>query len=89
MPHYDIRVEGRVQGVWFRQSTLEKASELNLNGIVKNEPDRSVYIEAEGDYKAIEQLFLWCLDGPRMADVVDVQMTRGAMKNYSGFRIVR
>ena len=44
-----IVVRGRVQGVFFRASAAEKAAELRLAGFVRNEPDGSVYMEAEGD----------------------------------------
>jgi acylphosphatase len=48
MHHYQITVSGKVQGVWFRKSTQDKARELGLRGFVRNQPDGSVYIEASG-----------------------------------------
>lgn len=45
---FNITVEGKVKGVWFRKHTQIKAKELGLNGIVKNQKDGSVYIEAIG-----------------------------------------
>jgi acylphosphatase len=47
--HFNIRISGRVQGVFFRASTKAKAEELGISGFVQNEPDGSVYIEAEGE----------------------------------------
>ena len=41
-----IRVAGKVQGVWFRAFTLEKATELGVTGWVQNETDGAVYLEA-------------------------------------------
>ena len=46
--HFDITVQGKVQGVWFRDSTMKEAKRLGINGFVRNEPDGSVYVEAEG-----------------------------------------
>ena len=47
---YKILVKGRVQGVWFRKYTKDKADSLNLSGFARNELDGSVYIEVEVDY---------------------------------------
>ena len=52
---HQIIVTGKVQGVWFRDSTLKKAHELGVKGFVKNQPDGSVYIEAEGTPSAIKE----------------------------------
>jgi len=47
--HVNITVKGRVQGVGFRYSAMEAAEELGIKGFVRNMPDGSVYIEAEGE----------------------------------------
>ena len=65
-------VTGRVQGVWFRQSTLERATELGLTGWVRNRADGRVELLACGEAKALEQLRLWLWEGPRMAEVSGV-----------------
>ncbi|MCB0783112.1 MAG: acylphosphatase, partial [Flavobacteriales bacterium] len=49
MEHRRMVVRGRVQGVWYRKHTREKALELGLRGWVMNQPDGSVLVEAEGD----------------------------------------
>ena len=54
--HLTLRIYGTVQGVFFRQSTQEKAQELNLTGFVRNERDGSVYVEAEGDPPSLGKL---------------------------------
>ena len=87
--HRAIRVYGTVQGVFFRQSTQEKAQELGLTGFVRNEPDGSVYLEAEGEAEALQQLEKWCHQGPRMALVSKVEAQAGEVKNYAGFEVWR
>jgi len=69
-------VRGRVQGVAFRAATMDEARRLGgLSGWVKNLPDRSVEVLAEGERAAVEALLAWCRHGPRAARVDDVQVT--------------
>ena len=56
MEHRRMVVRGRVQGVWYRKHTREKALELGLRGWVMNQPDGSVLVEAEGDPLALDAL---------------------------------
>lgn len=69
---FSIRVLGRVQGVWFRKSTKEKADELGVVGLVRNEVDGSVYIEAEGEKEIIEAFIAWCHSGSEQSEVKQV-----------------
>jgi acylphosphatase len=87
MKHLNIRVRGMVQGVFFRSSTRETARALGLSGFVRNERDGSVYIEAEGDDDALQQLVAWCRRGPPSAIVDDVQVTEGAIEGFGGFGV--
>lgn len=74
-----IRIFGRVQGVGYRQATLEKAKALGLTGFVQNEPDGTVYLEAEGPDDRLDQLIAWCKQGPPLAHV---QLTQVTAKGY-------
>lgn len=65
-------VSGRVQGVWFRQSTAERARELRLDGWVRNLPDGRVEILAEGPRGAVEALMAFAQVGPPLAHVADL-----------------
>jgi acylphosphatase len=67
-----LLVTGRVQGVFYRASTLERAQSLNLSGWVMNLSDGSVEVEAEGPKYALEELVSWCRQGPPSAEVEDV-----------------
>jgi acylphosphatase len=69
-------VRGRVQGVWFRASTAERAAALGLCGRAENRPDGSVLVLAAGEAAALERLVEWLHRGPPMARVeaVEVEM---------------
>ncbi len=69
-------VSGRVQGVWYRESTRQRAIELGVTGWVRNLPDGRVEAVFEGEETAVEAAveFLW--RGPPHARVLDVQVTR-------------
>ena len=67
-----ITVTGRVQGVGFRFTTRSVANSFGLTGYVKNLPDGSVYIEAQGSRVQVESLMEWCRKGPDRAVVESV-----------------
>jgi Acylphosphatases len=87
--HFTIRISGLVQGVFFRASTKEKADALNISGLVRNEPDGSVYVEAEGAGEDLKKFIDWCHRGPSRADVAECKIQEGALRNYEGFIINR
>ena len=66
-------VRGRVQGVGFRASTQDEGERLGLSGWVRNLPDGSVELEAEGPRALLEALLAWCAVGPPGARVVGVE----------------
>jgi acylphosphatase len=68
-----VAVRGRVQGVWFRASTAERAVALGLRGRVENRPDGSVLVFAAGSPSALAQLVEWLHQGPPMARVDAVE----------------
>ncbi len=84
-----IKVTGKVQGVWFRASTKEKAQSLNLYGIVKNLDDGSVQLEVEGEAQAFGELVKWLHIGPMMAKVKNVEVVEQAHKGFTAFEIIR
>jgi acylphosphatase len=87
--HISIKVTGRVQGVFFRASTKSKAEELGIHGIVRNEDDGSVHIEAEGDSEILKKFISWCHQGPPNAQVADCVVKDGEIKNFTRFSIQR
>jgi acylphosphatase len=84
-----IVVTGKVQGVFFRQSTMHKAKELSVRGFVKNMPDGSVYILATGQGDNIEKLVSWCHEGPPRANVESVKVSDHPAASFSSFTIER
>lgn len=73
MKRLDATVSGRVQGVFFRQSTMEQARALGLSGWVANRPDGSVRVCAEGEVATLKRLLEWLHEGPPAAHVEQVQ----------------
>lgn len=86
--HLTIKLYGRVQGVFFRQTTLEEALKLSLKGTVQNMPDGSVEVHAEGDKEDINQLIKWCQQGPEHARVERVETIEVKAQNYQNFTII-
>jgi acylphosphatase len=84
-----IIVQGIVQGVFFRQSTQEKARSLNLNGTVRNCNDGAVEIFAEGDSGRVDELVEWCKSGPPHARVTKIVKEEIAARKFTDFRIIR
>lgn len=82
-----LRIYGRVQGVSFRYYTLQQARLRNIRGYVKNEPDGSVFVEAEGDEEVLSDFVQWCREGPRWAIVENVEIHDGKVKDYRHFDI--
>ena len=75
MPCTHCVVSGRVQGVFFRASTRDRAQALGLSGQVRNLPDGRVAVTACGPQAALDTLQQWLWEGPRQAAVSDVQFT--------------
>jgi acylphosphatase len=84
-----ITVSGIVQGVFYRQSTKEKALELGIAGIVKNLPDGNVHILATGTNEQLDQLVQWCRVGPARAKVTSVNVDAVNRQEFLGFVIQR
>ncbi|MEX0617094.1 MAG: acylphosphatase [Candidatus Woykebacteria bacterium] len=74
MERVNIKVSGSVQGVLYRSDTASIAQKLGLVGWVKNMPDGSVEIVAEGDNEELGKLIQWCWQGPSFAKVEDVKL---------------
>jgi acylphosphatase len=66
-------VSGRVQGVWFRGSTRDKALHLGLRGYANNLPDGRVEVLACGEKAAVDRLRAWLWEGPPQAYVAEVE----------------
>jgi acylphosphatase len=84
-----IIVSGKVQGVWYRQSTKEKSITLGITGEVKNLPDGRVFIIATGIKEQLNKLVEWCRKGPEKAWVREIVVQDLDLKQFDGFSIIR
>ncbi len=72
---FEAIVHGRVQGVNFRYYTRAQARSLGLGGYVRNLPDGSVQVVAQGEEGALRALLAWLHRGPSLAEVTRVEVT--------------
>jgi acylphosphatase len=82
-----VWIDGRVQGVWFRQTCRRLATGIGVTGWVRNRADGRVEAVFEGTPAAVNQMVAWCRSGPPLAMVVDVQVLEEAPAGESGFSI--
>jgi acylphosphatase len=87
MKHYNIKVLGHVQGVGFRYAAMRTAELYDVSGFVRNEPDGSVYIEAEGKTLNVDMYLEWCRKGPGHGRVRKVFHTASAVQGFHKFEI--
>ena len=89
MPTLSIVVSGKVQGVFFRQSTREQAAHLHLVGEVWNNDDGTVGIIVSGLHSALDEFVRWCHSGPTRARVQTVTWETIPDQTFSAFTIRR
>tara|TARA_B100000586_G_scaffold265891_1_gene238213 strand:+ start:871 stop:1140 length:270 start_codon:yes stop_codon:yes gene_type:complete len=65
-------VHGRVQGVFYRDSTRKEALKREITGSAENLNDGTVKVIVQGLERPIHELKLWLLEGPEMAEVIKV-----------------
>lgn len=87
MKHYNIRVIGRVQGVGFRYSAQKMAKTCDVHGFIRNQPDGSVYMEAEGEEPNIALFLEWCARGPGYGRVDRLEKHESGMRGFRDFII--
>lgn len=89
MQTINILIKGKVQGVYFRQSTKQKANELGITGEVSNLPNGHVFIQASGTEVQLQQLIDWCKQGPPRAIVNSVETEIIKPLSFTGFSVTR
>lgn len=82
-------ISGKVQGVFFRDSTRKKAEELNLTGWVQNLPNAQVELLACGDADSMTQFIEWLWQGPPLACVTEVDWTEENWQTLTAFNVLR
>jgi acylphosphatase len=87
--HLNIKITGKVQGVYYRASAKRKADELGIKGFVRNQPNGSVYIEAEASNEVLQKFMEWCHQGPERAQVQQVETSEAPLQNFTEFEVRR
>ena len=82
-----VVVHGRVQGVFFRGSTVERAQEVGVHGWVRNRPDGTVEAVFEGSAAQVAEMVHYCREGPPWARVGRIEEFEEAAENLAGFEI--
>lgn len=83
-----LNITGFVQGIFFRASAQNAARKLQLAGFVRNLPNGSVEVVAEGEEAFLNRLIDWCRKGPPGARVDNVSISwKNAEKKFNGFNI--
>lgn len=81
-------VSGRVQGVYYRDSCQQTARRLGVTGWVRNRPDGTVELTAEGARDDVDALLVWCRTGPPRAVVHDIEVHDEEPVGETTFRVV-
>lgn len=82
-----IVVTGRVQGVGFRVTCSQMAGRYGVAGTVRNRPDGTVEIHAEGPADRVDPFVEWCRIGPTMSEVTSLEIAEAEPTGATGFRI--
>lgn len=82
-----VVVYGHVQGVFFRDSTRDRAQSRGVAGWVTNRPDGAVEAVFEGDADAVQSMVRFASEGPGRADVADVEVSEEEPEGLSGFDV--
>jgi acylphosphatase len=82
-----VFVSGSVQGVFFRYEARERARSRGVSGWVRNLPDGRVEAVFEGPEDAVEAMVAWCREGPRGAEVTDVEAIAEDPEGVEGFDV--
>ena len=88
MKEIHLTIYGRVQGVFYRLNTKNKAKSLGLTGYTKNLENGRVEVVAEGPQEKLKELIEWCKKGPKIAKVDNLKIVwKDAKNKYDEFRI--
>jgi acylphosphatase len=83
-----VTVTGRVQGVWYRATTCEKAMALGVNGYVRNLVNGDVEFIAEGEDAKVDELVQWAARGPSTAAVDEIHVQEMEYdKEFTDFKV--
>ncbi len=84
---FRVKVTGRVQNVGFRYFAVREAQKEGVKGFVRNEPDGSVYIEAEGEEETVNRFLMSMNRGPSWGRVDRMTVTEQPVRNFKNFSV--
>lgn len=84
---YIVHVSGKVQGVYFRVSSQQKAIDYGLSGYAKNLADGDVELMLCGEEESVEKMLNWLKEGPKQAEVTQMQQKQVDWQEHSFFAI--
>jgi acylphosphatase len=82
-----VWIDGRVQGVWFREACRRQAAQWMVAGWIRNRADGRVEAVFEGDPAAVEAIVAWCRTGPPRAEVSHVEVVTEPLAGEPGFTV--
>lgn len=83
-----VIISGRVQGVWFRANTKQKAEQLGVTGWIRNTRDGRVEAIFEGEENCLKEMIDWCNHGPPLAEIDNVEIKDQIPTNgFDGFSV--
>jgi len=87
LPTIEVLIKGKVQGVYYRKSTVQTARLLGLTGWVKNTDSGNVQAIVSGPQNKLNEFIAWCWQGPVAAKVTSVEVIKSIEVNYIDFTI--
>lgn len=82
-----VFIKGKVQGVFFRKNTKNKADELGISGWVKNLADGRVEAVFEGEKNKVKKMIDWCYKGSSASKVEKIEVNKQKEQDLKGFQI--
>lgn len=85
--HFEVHLNGKVQGIGFRYTAKEEADKLGIYGYARNLRDGSVALEMEGSEVNINRFMEWLKSNPGLSEIKELEITEGKIKGYREFQI--
>lgn len=89
METFHLLISGKVQGVFFRESSRRLAEKLHIKGWIKNTWDGNVEALVTGDEKALNDFVSFCKEGPARAVVNEVKVSKQQKIDFEKFEVIR
>lgn len=84
-----LLIRGKVQGVFFRETSRQLAEKLHIKGWIKNTPDGKVEALVTGDENDLNDFVSFCKAGPGRAVVDEVKVSKKQKIDFEKFEVIR